>query len=274
RTNCYSFTAINDTLWLQQIVYSWCNPNTYSFTWSLYTAGCAGPIASGNIFALGGDRITGLVVGTTYRICYTLQSACTWDSVVWPFAYTTSTALPVEMISFGATPYKDKVKIYWATASEDNAKEFIIEKTGNGQDFTEIAQLKASGNSTSLLNYKCYDDKPSPGENFYRLKQVDNNGEISYSRIVSAKFLAAAADFNIIPNPARDKVTIRFHAAENYPALIQVTNVQGKTVWSKQFIAEEGVNECLLNMNDLARGIYSVQLIVDDQNMVSKLVKE
>ena len=271
QTNCFSFTATNDTVFLQQIVYSYCNPNTISFTYNLYNAAC-GLIQSGNVFV--NNQITGLVVGTTYKICYTLQAACSWDSVFWPYAYTTSTTLPVEMVSFGAMPYKDKVKIYWATASEENSKEFIIEKTQNGMDFTEVAHVKAAGNSTQLINYKAYDDRPRAGNNYYRIKQVDFNGEFTYTKLVAAKYGGARADLSIVPNPAKDKAIITFNSSGNYPAVIKVHTMQGSSVVDKQFFTEEGLNEFTLNMNEFPKGIYTVQLIVDDQNMISKLVKD
>jgi len=271
QTNCFSFTATNDTVFLQQIVYSSCSPNTLTFTYNLYNAGC-GLIQSGNVFV--NNQITGLIVGTTYKICYTLTAACSWDSVFWPYAYTTSTTLPVEMVSFGAMPYKDQVKIYWATASEQNSQEFIIEKTRNGIDFTEVAHVKAAGNSTQLINYKAFDNSPRAGNNYYRIKQVDYNGEFTYTKLVAAKFSVTPADLNIVPNPAKDKSLIIFNTAGNYTAEIKVNNMEGKNILSRQFFTEEGLNEYSLDMSEFSKGIYTIQIIVDDQNMISKLVKD
>jgi hypothetical protein len=271
QTSCYSFTAVNDTVWLQQIVYSYCNPQTLTFTYNLYTSGC-GLIQSGNVFA--NSQIINLTVGQTYRICYSLTAACSWDSVVWPFAYTGTSSLPVEMVSFGAMTLSEKVKLYWTTASEENCKEYIIEKSLNANDFTEIGRVKGAGNSNIVLNYKAYDSSPKEGINYYRLKQIDNNGKFSYTKLVAARFSANAADLSIIPNPATDKVMISFNAAGKYEALLKVINVQGKIVSIEQFNSVEGINEYSLNMNELAKGIYTVQLIVDDQNMISRLVKE
>ncbi|HKR04933.1 MAG TPA: T9SS type A sorting domain-containing protein [Bacteroidia bacterium] len=85
QTRCYSFTAPNDTVYLQQIVNSYCSPgNTLIFTYSLYNSTCVF-IQSGNVFANNG--ITNLSPGQTYKLCFTLQSACTWDSLSWPYVY-------------------------------------------------------------------------------------------------------------------------------------------------------------------------------------------
>ena|GEM_PF-6171826 len=85
QTRCYSFVPPNDTIRLQLIPVSYCNPNSLMFTFTLYDSSCTF-IQSGNVFA--GDFITNLSVGQTYKICYTLQSQCSWDSLTWPFAYT------------------------------------------------------------------------------------------------------------------------------------------------------------------------------------------
>jgi DUF971 family protein len=171
-------------------------------------------------------------------------------------------------------PVKDKVKIYWSTASEENAKEFIIERTSNARDFVEIGRVKASGNSTVTINYKGYDDNPLQGNNFYRLKQVDFNGEFTYTKLVSAKYLSSVAEVSIVPNPAKDKAIINFHASGNYPALIRVSDMQGNTILNHHYFTEEGMNDYLLDMSKLSKGIYTIQLIADDMNIISKLVKE
>lgn len=272
QTNCYTFTAPNDTVNMQQVVYAYCSPgNTFSFTYNLYTSGC-GFIQGGNVFA--NNMITGLTVGQTYQICYTLQAACSWDSLIYPYLYTTSTTLPVDLVSFEALAYKEKVQLYWTTASEENCKEYIIERTLNSRDFTEVARVQGAGNSVSLLNYESVDNSPVEGNNYYRLKQIDFNGEFTYTKLVAVKFSTSAADLYIVPNPALDKAFIKFNAAGNYVTFLKVMDMKGKIIFHKQFISDEGLNEYSLNMAEMARGIYSVQLIVEDQNLVSKLVKE
>jgi hypothetical protein len=271
QTNCFSFTAANDTVWLQQIVSSYCNPNTISFTYNLYDAAC-GLIQSGNVFV--NNLITPLTVGTTYKICYSMTAACTWDDLFWPYAYTTSSTLPVELVSFGAAPEMEKVKVFWSTASEENAKEFIIEKTRNGMDFTEVTHVPAAGNSTVLLNYKGYDDNPLTGNNYYRLKQVDFNGKFTYTKLVTASYQPTVSGFSIVPNPAKDKAKIAFNSSGSYASSLKITGMDGKVILNREFISDEGRNEYIIDMDKMSKGIYSVQLILADQNKVSKLVKD
>lgn len=272
QTNCYSFTAPNDTVNMQQIVFAYCSPgNTISFTYSLYTNAC-GLIQSGNVFA--NNMITGLTVGLTYQICYTLQAACSWDSLIYPYLYTTSSALPVELVTFDAMAVKNKVQLLWTTASEINSKEFVIEKTFDGRDFTEVNRIRAAGNSTGLLNYKAEDTNPSIGNNYYRLKQIDFDGSFAYSKIVGALFSMSESDIYFVPNPANDETHIKFKESDNTPAQIKITDMKGRIIFDKQFITQEGTNIIPVSMNEFPNGIYTVQLITANQSLTGKLVKE
>jgi|GEM_PF-2515268 len=273
-TNCYTFTAVNDTMWLQQIVQAYCNPNTYTFTYNLYDNACA-QIGPSNVNVFANNRITGLNVGTTYKICYTLQSACSWDSV-WPFGYTTGqNTLPVELVSFGARPVDKQVEVSWITGSEENCKEFIVERSITGEEFREIARIEGAGNSTTVRNYKLYDPAPAIGRNYYRLKQIDFNGKFAYSTVTALVTMALDKSLmNISPNPTTGETKTVFKSSGEFPAFIKVVNMQGKVVLNSQFATVEGLNEYSLNMNDLPNGIYLVQLIVDNQSISLKLEKK
>lgn len=87
-------------------------------------------------------------------------------------------ALPVELVSFTATPSKSGNIISWETASESNTDYYLIERSLTGE-FTEkdiISVIPAAGNSTELLKYVRLDKEYSQGVNYYQLTQVDRDG--------------------------------------------------------------------------------------------------
>ncbi|MFI5218698.1 MAG: T9SS type A sorting domain-containing protein [Bacteroidia bacterium] len=271
-TQCYTFTAPNDTVNMQQVVSAYCSPNTFSFTYSLYTSpGCA-LIQSGNVFA--NNMITGLTIGQNYQICYSLTAACTWESPIYPYLYTTSNALPVELIAFEASPFKGKIQISWSTASEINSKEFIIERTRNGMDFEEITRVKGAGTTTTLNNYRAFDLKPFNGNNYYRLKQIDFDGSFSFSKLAVAVFESPDVNLSIIPNPANGDFAVRFHSSGNSNATIKITDVRGKVIVNTSLATEEGITLTSVSAAEFSQGIYFVQLAVDNQINIVKLVKE
>jgi len=271
-TNCFSFTAANDTQYLQTIVYSSCSGGMLSFNYTLYNDTC-GFMSAGSVFVNNG-MITPLNVGTTYRICYTWQPACTMDSSLWPFAYTPSTSLPVTLMSWDALQYKNKVKLVWTTASEENSKEFVIERMTTKEDFVEIGRIKGAGTSTSVHSYMSFDEHPTLGTNFYRLKQVDFNGKSAHTKIIAVRFTNPDENMLVIPNPILDKAVVTFHTSETSQALLSVKDLRGKEIFHETFTSPSGENHRYLDMSAFANGVYFVQLIVDDQCLNAKVIKK
>jgi hypothetical protein len=95
----------------------------------------------------------------------------------------TCTALPVELIDFNVIKHEKFNYIFWTTATETNTSHFVLERSTDMENFIQIAQITASGNSNSPRNYSCADDHPETGYSYYRLKIVDLNGEIQYGNV-------------------------------------------------------------------------------------------
>lgn len=99
-----------------------------------------------------------------------------------------TTPLPMTLLSFTAAAIEKQVALKWCTASEKNNDYFTIERSTNGVTFTELAQIKAAGNSSVLLNYRAMDEHPFTGISYYRLKQTDYDGRFSYSLVAPVEF--------------------------------------------------------------------------------------
>lgn len=96
------------------------------------------------------------------------------------------TVLPVEIAEFLGQNAPEGNILYWSTLSERDADFFLIERSTNGKDWTEIGTVNAVGNSTDLNKYQIIDVSFASEINYYRLKQFDNDGTMTkHSRIVS-----------------------------------------------------------------------------------------
>lgn len=95
--------------------------------------------------------------------------------------------LPVRISKFEAkTTTLNYNQLEWTTATEKNSDYFIIEKSIDGTQFDEIGKIEASGNSTQSIDYNFIDPiKQVEPICYYRLKQVNLNGEFNYSAIIS-----------------------------------------------------------------------------------------
>ena len=93
--------------------------------------------------------------------------------------------LPVQLKYFAAKKMSNgQVQLNWATATEQNTKNFIIERSADGINFTEINRVAAAGNSNTEVKYNTLDVNPIKGKNFYRMRQTDIDGAGMYSNIV------------------------------------------------------------------------------------------
>lgn len=142
-------------------------------------------------------------------------------------------SIPVELLNFTATPLPSgsgstiskTTQLNWQTVSEKNASHFDVERSSNSKTFEKIGEIKANGNTQTLKTYSFIDEIPHSGVNYYRLRQVDENGRAQLSNIVSVTF-NANQKLQIFPNPAHDKITIISDVASTY----SIFNVLGREI--------------------------------------------
>ena len=98
------------------------------------------------------------------------------------------TALPIELLDFSAEQLAEHVELNWITSSEINNSHFIIERSIDTKSIDEIARVEGAGNSNSIKTYSTSDMNPMEGISYYRLKQVDFNGDFSHSEWVAVNY--------------------------------------------------------------------------------------
>lgn len=183
-----------------------------------------------------------------------------------------STVLPVELTTFTATPVGEKtVRLQWTTASEQNSARFEVERSANGQDFYSIASLAAAGNTTNKHDYELSDRNPLPGDNYYRLRQIDVDGRYGYSPIRLAVIAAEDLEnkWNIYPNPAQSSFFVENREREG---LVTLFDAAGKQVWEQALSA--GNQRTEINLERLPAGVYGLKIQTENGVFVSKVVVE
>ena len=123
-------------------------------------------------------------------------------------AINTLFTLPVGMTGFTAQPRGHTVDLQWTTATEQNSKYFVIERSQDGVNWNSIGQVAAAGNSQESLPYNYVDQTPMTGANYYRLQEVAEDGSSVYSQIRSVELTGTAIAINWYPNPTHDQVTL------------------------------------------------------------------
>jgi hypothetical protein len=179
----------------------------------------------------------------------------------------TNSPLPIELLSFKATPRNKVVQLDWKTASEKNARHFDVERGLDGKNFSSIGTIKASGTSNTLLTYNFDDESPLNGLTYYRLRQVDFDGTTAFSSVVSVN-RNKETKVVLAPNPAQNTVAVSL-AGNEQRANLTVYDLLGKVVLTKTM---EG-NSANLDVSALPSSTYLLEIVSNGQVLREKLVK-
>ena len=114
----------------------------------------------------------------------------------------TTAPLPVSLLYFTAKPEGNRVQLSWATTSELNANQFVVERSPDLREFMPVGNLPAKGTTNERQYYGLTDNNPAPGINYYRLKQIDRDGTAQVFKPVSAIVRADEPVISVYPNPA------------------------------------------------------------------------
>ena len=179
------------------------------------------------------------------------------------------TPVPVELVSFQATPLSKTVVLDWQTASERHADYFAVQRSSDGQKFEEMGRIKAIGNSNALQKYQLTDASPANGINYYRLRQIDIDGKETLSKVVSA-VQNSAIGVQIFPNPTTDKVVITCsETLLDTPLSISVFDLLGRNLMRCSL-----ANHSELDLSALSKGVYLVDIRTADGIFQGKVVKQ
>ncbi|MEQ8360558.1 MAG: LamG-like jellyroll fold domain-containing protein [Cytophagales bacterium] len=181
-------------------------------------------------------------------------------SEFWIHASASMQPLPVELLYFDVAEEKGKALLQWATINESNNAYFILERSDNGGAFSEIARIDGNPESEGKT-YTYIDQNTKRGTNYYRLSQVDFDGQRTYFRIVSFT-IGSGNELKIYPNPTSQykKTTLQYHSAVKDKIWIRVYNSESQL--SRQFIidVENGLNTIDLPFDGLPSGFYFVNV--------------
>jgi len=148
----------------------------------------------------------------------------------------------------------------WETLSETNSNYFQIEKSSNGGlNFDSIGLVKAVGSAEASNTYH-FSDARFNANAYYRLKQVDIDGQVSYSEIIFLQNDGKSFGVNIYPNPANTTATIDFAGNAFEFNTIRVTDCYSKTVYLKTGIENNFADKIDLDVQKLLNGTYFISL--------------
>jgi|GEM_PF-2578821 len=118
--------------------------------------------------------------------------------------------LPVTLLSFTGNVNGTTNLLAWETASEKNNRCFLMQRSHDAMLFETIGKVNGAGNSSSVIHYSFSDNHPHTGLNYYRLEQMDDDGNTSFSKTISlVNHKSSFADLIVFPNPANELINLQ-----------------------------------------------------------------
>ena len=204
----------------------------------------------------------GLISGSYTNITVGPSSSCGSNPVAVTLA---PCPAPVKLVNFIAKQANGITVLNWQTASEVNNNYFIVERSVDGINFTPIGRVQGAGNSTTPQGYNFNDSQPVDGTSYYRLAQVDDNGDITYSAIVAVEYNEAG--ITIYPNPNEGLFTISYLNDEQ-PYAVEITDMEGKLIYTGSGTKMPAT----VKLNGAPPGMYIVRLQLNENIITSKLI--
>ena len=138
--------------------------------------------------------------------------------------------LPVRFGQFSAEALDEKeVILKWSTLTEINSDYFEVQYSRNGKNWQVIGKEEAAGFANEEQNYSFLHTDPIGSLHYYRLRQVDFDGSVTFSPIVLVSMTAEASVALFFPNPAHGRV----YWSQDMPAdFVVVRNLLGQDLYA------------------------------------------
>ena len=184
--------------------------------------------------------------------------------------------LPLTLLQFKGKKQADNILLDWTTANESQLNRFEIERSNNGTAYEKTGLVPATGNSNTNKTYSFTDTKPFATLNYYRLKMIDNDGKYTYSNVIvimgnQSKGIIVS---NVKPNPFTESINLNIVLQQPQLLTIQLIDMAGRIVLSKDVPAKEGNNEIHYDgLSNLSEGVYFIKIITPDTVLQQKVLK-
>ena len=172
------------------------------------------------------------------------------------------TVLPIELTSFTGHNENSSVVLNWETSSELNNKGFDIEHSVNKTGWKSIGLLDGKDTKEGISKYEFVHLNPTGGQNYYRLKSIDFNGNFKYSPVIAVKTISQI-NVVITPNPSSNIIKVEGISI----GTVTILDMQGKIVKTQD------LSEGEINIGSLNPGYYIVKVLNNDNNYIQKILK-
>ncbi len=215
---------------------------------------------------------SGLTPNTRYYLLVdgNAGSRCVWN--LRAMGDFTQTLLPVDFASLEVEGLKGENQLTWTVANEVNVDHYEIEHSQTLPNFTVVGTENiwpngnmdgsetgnSNGNGNGNKTYQFNHTISEPGMHYYRIKNVDQDGQASWSQTVNVWVEETGESVSLYPNPARDQITVQLKGMED--ASIRLMDLNGRELRSVAAGPAQDAQGVRLEINDLPNGIYFLEV--------------
>ena len=181
----------------------------------------------------------------------------------------TNAPLPVTFFDFTGEKITDAVALKWSTSFDTKTEKFIIERAGINGGFEAIGSREASTSNQNVINYHFTDINPIVGKNYYRIKVIDIDDNISYSKTIMIEFYPGNPKLVLYPNPARNFIIMNFEGS-NEDISIRIYDLNGKLVKQQM---RRGQSDLQIDISALHPGTYILRAENSTTSLAQKFMK-
>jgi len=139
--------------------------------------------------------------------------------------------LPVKLVNFSANKNKSAIEVKWTVTEESNMSHYDVERSSDGRNFSAIKSI-TSQNSKNQFTYSSNDNTPATGITYYRLKMVDKDNSVKYSRIASVQY-SSGNQVSLYPTFWKKGTNLNINNPNNEQLTIYFVNSMGQTTATK-----------------------------------------
>lgn len=189
----------------------------------------------------------------------------------WTLIDQSSNALPLEWGKFTANLDKNnQVLLNWNTLTEQDVAYFTVQHSIDGQRFTDIGKVAATGNSQSLQSYQFIDKHATNGKNYYRIQLTNNDQSIAHSTIQMVA-IKTMTTFSVFPNPVAIGQPLSVQLNTNDWIHFKLINADGKVVVQERQIVIAG-NTLKIDCSNCVAGTYWLKVDTAEGSYTEKIV--
>lgn len=169
------------------------------------------------------------------------------------------------------------VMLKWVVLVEQELKHFEIERSTDGTNYRKIGQVESKGVVPPAdIDYTFLDILAEKGSNFYRLVFVDNDGNFTYSKVITISVETSGISLLVVyPNPFGKKVQVKVNCEVPEKVTIRLIDNGGRVVKKQEASAQKGTNNITVDrIDDLPGGIYFLEVTTPTRRMKTKLMKQ